>query len=520
MNSNYNNSPGVTRSTTVYNVVAGQAKRNPDAVAVLGLECDPLTYSGLQDQIEYVVRSLNSVGIGRNDRIALILPNGPDMAVGFLAIAAGATSVPLSPDYRENELNLYLADLDIRAMIIESCKASPARAVAAALEIPVIELLPLPEARAGTFSLDVDKVSSARMPTCGYAEADDIALILHTSGTTSRPRIVPLSHKNICASAQHVATVLQLTERDRCLNVMPLFHAHGLIAAVLASLVAGGSVVCTPGFSLSRYFEWLDELLPTWFTAVPTIHQAVLTRTADNQQNIARCPIRFIRSATSALPPRVMLKLEAAFNAPVIESYGMTETATQITSNPLPPRQRKPGSAGLAAGSEVAIRSTHGDWLPPGQSGEIVVRGPNLMRAYESDPKANQNAFVDGWFRTGDQGYLDSEGYLYLTGRLKEMVNRGGEKVFPREIDEVLIEYPGVLEAVAFAVPHPTLEEDLAAAVVVSPESELTESAIRAFAFERLADYKVPSQVLIVDAIPKGATGKLKRIGLAELLSE
>lgn len=520
MNNNYDNPRETTHSTTVYNLVAGQAERNPDAVAVLSPERDPLTYGDLQAQIEYVVRRLNSVGIGRNDRVALILPNGPDMAVAFLATAAGATSVPLSPDYREKELNLYLDNLHVRALIIESGKASPARAVAAAREIPVIELLPLPRAGAGTFTLDAGNVSSARLPTCGYAEADDIALILHTSGTTSRPKIVPLSHNNICASAQHVAAVLQLTERDRCLNVMPLFHAHGLIAAVLASLAAGGSVVCTPGFSLSKYFEWLDELLPTWFTAVPTIHQAVLTRAAGNQQVIARCPIRFMRSATSALPPKVMLKLEAVFNAPVIESYGMTETATQITSNPLPPRQRKPGSAGLAAGSEVAIRSTHGDWLPPGQSGEIVVRGSNLMRTYESDPEANQSAFVDGWFRTGDQGYLDSEGYLYLTGRLKEMINRGGEKVFPREIDEVLIEHPGVLEAAAFSVPHPTLGEDLAVAVVVSPESGLTQSAIRAFASERLADYKVPSQVLIVDAIPKGATGKLKRIGLAELLGE
>lgn len=504
--------------STVYQLITAQERRDPDAAAVLEPGYRVLTYRRLREQIAYVVRSLNSVGIGRNDRVVLILQNGADMAVAFLATAAGATSVPLSPDYTESELKLYLADLDVRALIIDSGSASPARTVAAAREIPVIELLSAPEA--GAFSLDLGNICSVRQPTCGYAEAADIALILHTSGTTSRPKIVPLSHNNICVSAQYVAAVLQLTERDRCLNVMPLFHAHGLIAAVLSSLVTGGSVVCTSGFTLSKFFDWLDELLPTWFTAVPTIHQAVLTRTAENQQIIDRCLIRLIRSATSALPPKVMLKLEEVFNAPVIESYGMTETATQITSNPLPPRERKPGSAGLAAGPEVAIRSINGEWMPPGQSGEIVLRGPNLMRAYENDLKSNQSAFVDGWFRTGDQGYLDSEGYLYLTGRLKEMINRGGEKVFPREIEEVLLEHPGVLEAVAFAVPHTTLVEDLAAAVIVTPESGLTESAIRAFTIERLVDYKVPSQVLIVDAIPKGVTGKLQRAGLAEILGE
>jgi acyl-CoA synthetase (AMP-forming)/AMP-acid ligase II/acyl carrier protein len=518
MTDTFTNTARPSFTSTVYELITAQERRDPDAAAVLEPGHEVLTYRRLREQIEYVVRSLNSAGIGRNDRVALILKNGSDMAVAFLATAAGASCVPLSPDYPENELKRYLADLDVRALIIDPGSASPARAVAAAREIPVIELLSAPEA--GTFSLNLGNVSSVRQPSCGYAEADDIALILHTSGTTSRPKIVPLSHNNICASARHVASVLQLTERDRCLNVMPLFHSHGLIAAVLASLVTGGSVVCTSGFSLSKFFAWLDELLPTWFTAVPTIHQAILTRTVDNQQLIDRCLIRLIRSATSALPPKVMLKMEEVFNVPVIESYGMTETATQITSNPLPPRQRKPGSAGLAAGPEVAIRGAQGDWLPPGQSGEIVVRGSNLMHAYESDPEANRIAFVDGWFRTGDQGYLDSEGYLYITGRLKEMTNRGGEKVFPREIEEALVEHPCVLEAVAFSVPHATLGEDLAAAVVITPGSALTESAIRAFAFERLADFKVPSQVLVVDVIPTGSTGKLKRIGLAETLGE
>lgn len=515
---NFTNTSRSPLKATVYGLITEQERRDPDAPAVLEPGRKLLTYRRLREQIEYVVASLNSAGIGRNDRVAVVLQNGSDMAVAFLGTVAGATCVPLSPDYSEAELERYLADPDVGALITDQGRATPAKAVAAARNIPVIELISAPEA--GVFSLHPGDNSSARRPASGYAEAEDIALVLHTSGTTSRPKIVPLSQANICESARSVAAVIRLTERDCCLNVMPLFHSHGLIAAVLASLVTGGSVICAPAFNLSKFFEWLDELSPTWFTAVPTIHQAVLTKAVDNRQLIERCLIRVIRSATSALPPKVMLEMEEVFNVPVIESYGMTETATQITSNPLPPRQRKPGSAGLAAGTEVAIRDVHGDWLQPGQSGEVVLRGPNLMRAYESDPEANQAAFVDGWFRTGDLGYLDSEGYLYITGRLKEMINRGGEKVFPREIEEALTEHPCVLEAVAFPVPHPTLGEDLAAAVVITTGSGLTESAIRIFAFERLADYKVPGQVLIVDEIPKGPTGKLQRTALAETLGK
>jgi len=330
--------------------------------------------------------------------------------------------------------------------------------------------------------------------------------------------MVPLTHRNLCAGATNVLRALQLSPADRCLNVMPLFHIHGLVAALLASLAAGASVVCTPGFLATHFFDWLEELRPTWYTAVPTMHQSILGRADQNAEVIARRPLRLIRSSSSALPPQVMAGLEKAFGAPVIEAYGMTEASHQMASNPLPPRPRKPGSVGLPAGPEIAVMNEAGDLLSRGETGEIAIRGANVTPGYENNPKANRESFTHGWFRTGDQGTLDEEGYLFLTGRLKEIINRGGEKISPREIDEVLMDHPAVAQAVAFALPDPRLGEDVAAAVVLRPGASATAGELRRFAALRLAEFKVPSRVVILEEIPKGPTGKLQRIGLAEKL--
>ena len=350
------------------------------------------------------------------------------------------------------------------------------------------------------------------------AEADDEALVLHTSGTTSRPKIVPLSQRNICASARNVRATLALTAADHCLNIMPLFHIHGLIAATLASLGAGAAVTCTPGFNALRFFAWLEEVQPTWYSAVPTMHQAIVARAPRNREIIAASELRFIRSSSASLPPQVMEDLEETFGAPVIESYGMTEAAHQMTSNPLPPVARKPGTVGIAAGPEVAVMDAAGALLRPGDVGEVVIRGDNVTGGYDHNPTANAEAFTEGWFRTGDQGRLDGDGYLTITGRLKEIINRGGEKISPREVDEVLLDHDAVIEAVTFAVPHDKLGEDVAAAVVLRDGAHASGRDLRAFVATRLADFKVPRQVLILDALPKGATGKVQRIGLADKL--
>jgi acyl-CoA synthetase (AMP-forming)/AMP-acid ligase II/acyl carrier protein len=500
-------------ATTLPELLGRAAATSPETIAMLAPGRPGLTYRALADQVARVQSALSGCGLGRDDRVALVLPSSAEMATVFLGAACTAACAPLNPDYRAEELEFYLSDLRARAVVVEAGRDTAARAVARALGIEVLELAPSPNALAFEL-LGRNGRAAASRP----AEPGDAALLLHTSGTTSRPKLVPLLHRNLCASAYNVARTLRLSPDDRCLNVMPLFHIHGLVGAMLASLSAGAGFVCTGGFEPTRFFTCLRELGATWYTAVPTIHQAVLEHA--DAERIAGHRLRFIRSSSAALPLAVMEELEARFGVPLIEAYGMTEAAHQMASNPLPPGRRKPRSVGIAAGPEVAIAAADGTLLPAGGKGEVVIRGANVTPGYEGDDAANGASFTGGWFRTGDEGYLDEEGYLFLTGRLKEIINRGGEKVAPREIDEVLLEHPAVAQAVAFAVPHPTLGEDVAAAVVLREGARTEPQALRAFLFDRLAPVKIPSRVVIVPAIPKGPTGKVQRIGLAERLGE
>ena len=475
-----------------------------------------LLYRDLQALARRTVETLNSVGIGRGDRVAIVLHNGPEMASSFLCIAAGAATAPLNPGYREKDLEFYLGDLQPKALVLEAGVESPARATARKMSIPVLELTADRARGAGWFTLSGGaKGTPARG---GMGDEDDPALLLHTSGTTSRPKLVPLLQRNLLASAENIGRTLALTRDDVCLNIMPLFHIHGLMAATLASLAAGASVSCTPGFNALKFFVWLDEVRPTWYTAVPTMHQAILARAERHRDMIARSRLRLIRSSSASLPAPVMAELETTYGVPVIESYGMTEASHQMASNPLPPRARKPGSVGLAAGPEVAILDEEWKELPRGQEGEVSIRGPNVTPGYEANPEANATSFRDGWFRTGDQGVLDEEGYLRLTGRIKEQINRGGEKFSPLEVDEVLSSHPAVAQVLTFAMPHHKLGEEVAAAVVLREGATATERELHNFCAARLAGFKVPRKVVFLTEIPKGATGKLQRIGLAQKL--
>ncbi|MBO0711075.1 MAG: AMP-binding protein [Acetobacteraceae bacterium] len=499
--------------------VLGLLARGASDAPALGAPGRPwLSYGGLRTLARRTVDDFNRMGIGRGERVAIVLPNGPEMAASFVAIAAGASTAPLNPAYRHEEFDFYLGDLDAKALVILEGMESPARAVAAVRAIPVISLVPDAAGPAGGFTLRPESPLDGAPARPGPAEAEDVALMLHTSGTTSRPKIVPLRQINITASAYHIGEALQLTADDVCLNIMPLFHIHGLIGATLSSLAAGGAVCCTPGFNAFRFFTWFDAARPTWYTAVPTMHQAILGLAGRNKESIARGRLRFIRSSSSSLPPQVMAGLEATFGVPVIESYGMTEAAHQMASNPLPPRPRYPGSVGIAAGPAVATMDEAGNLLTPGQLGEVVIRGRNVTAGYENNPEANARAFTNGWFRTGDQGVIDAQGYLRLTGRLKELINRGGEKISPFEVDVVLMDHPAVAQCVAFAMPHEKLGEEVAAAVVLREGAVAADHELRDFVASRLAPFKVPRKIVFLDAIPKGATGKLQRVGLAERL--
>jgi oxalate---CoA ligase len=502
--------------TTLFELLAAG---NDDAPAIGAPGSKPMPYVRLRALVENTVAQLNAHGVGRGDRIAIVLDNGPEMAATFLAAAASAAAAPLNPAYRTDEFEFYLSDLRPKLLILDTTTNSPALAVAERLGIALARIEAMRTVEAGLFRLRFPDTLRPR-PRGGaeWAQTDDIALVLHTSGTTSRPKIVPLRQRNICASARNVGEVMALGPNDRGLNIMPLFHIHGLIAGVLAPLSRGGEVCCTEGFNGLRFFQWLDAVKPSWYTAVPTMHQAILARGARNDDILKRTQLRFLRSSSASLPPQVLHALEALFRAPVLEAYGMTEAAHQMASNPLPPRQRKPGSVGIAVGCQLTILDEFGASLPAGSIGEIAIQGDNVMESYEANAAANAEAFINGWFRTGDQGVMDEDGYITITGRLKEIINRGGEKVSPREVDEVLMDHPAVAQCVTFAVPHAKLGEDVAAAVVLQEGQHVNERELCAFAALKLAAFKVPRTIVFLAEIPKGATGKLQRIGLAHKL--
>jgi acyl-CoA synthetase (AMP-forming)/AMP-acid ligase II/acyl carrier protein len=502
--------------TCIPDLLEHQAKRIPDAPAILAPGRAPLTYDLLYQHVQKMAWILRTMGIGRHDRVAVVLPNGPELPVAILVVAASATCAPVNPAYGAEEFERYFTDLRTRALIVQVSIPSPARTVALSRGMRIIELSPTLDAHAGLFTLQSDREDAL---TDEAVSPGQVAVLLSTSGTTSRPKIVPQTHANICAGAFGNVAILELKENDRCLNVLPLFHGHGLDATVMASLAAGASVVCTPGLDTQKFCTWLTDFQPTWYSAVPTMHQAILTRSTQIRERMADCRLRFVRSSAAPLPPRFFRELEETFGTPVVEFYSMAELAgAPIACNPLPPRARKPGSVGIPVGLDVTIRDDGGTILPRGQSGHVIVRGPGLISGYDRDPEATREAFANGWFNTGDLGFFDDEGYLFLVGRSREVINRGGEKIAPREVDEVLLEHPAVAEAVTFAAPHPTLGEEVAIAVVLRPRAKATAKQLRRYAKARLADFKIPRQILFLKEIPKGPTGKVKRIGLAAKL--
>jgi acyl-CoA synthetase (AMP-forming)/AMP-acid ligase II len=479
-----------------------------ERIAIIIPETDTrITYGALRDQVMTVAETLAGFGIGRGDRVGMALPNGLPTIVSFLAASVAGTAAPLNPAYKEDEFRFYLDDTNARVLLLPPDGAEEARR-AAGDKVPI---LTVEMDASGTVSLSSE---SGRRPVEPPGVAD-VALVLHTSGSTGRPKRVPLAHANLSVSARNVADSYELTQDDVTLCVMPLFHVHGLVASTLATLATGGTVVVPTKFSPLSFWRIAQDYGVTWYSAVPTLHQLLLARAGSSAGRPAGAEnLRFIRSCSASLPPQVMYDLEAAFGAPVLEAYGMTEAAHQMASNPLPPGERKAGSVGPGTNVRVSIMDAEGRHLAPGERGEVVIQGPNVIQGYENNPEANATSFVDGWFRTGDQGVIDADGYLTLVGRLKELINRGGEKISPREIDEVLLEHPAVAEAVCFGVPHKTWGEEVEAVVIL--RSPVTESDLLAHCRERLADYKRPKKIHISETIPRTATGKIQRRIVAE----
>jgi acyl-CoA synthetase (AMP-forming)/AMP-acid ligase II len=482
------------------------------AISVAGSRSS-VTYGQLQKQVDALAKTLNQLGLGRGDRIAMALPNGLEVIASFLAASTVGTAAPLNPAYTRDEFKFYLEDTGARALIVPPKDCEEGRA-AAGDKVLLIEA-----DIAGDGQLRLSSTGTAGEPrSTDYPEPDDIALILHTSGTTSRPKRVPLSHANLLTSARNVSETYQLTPEDVSLCVMPLFHVHGLVASTLATLSTGGTVVVPPKFNPLSFWSTVREHRATWYSAVPTIHQVLLSRTKAGIRPSGAEQLRFIRSCSAALAPQTMADIEERFGVPILEAYGMTEAAHQMASNPLPPAARKAGSVGRGTAVEIATLDEAGDQLPPGTVGEVSIKGPNVFAGYEGNAEANAESFSHGWFRTGDQGYLDAEGYLTLVGRIKELINRGGEKISPREIDDTLLTHPAVAEAVCFGIAHRVYGEEVAAAVVL--KGAATEKDLIAHCRSSLSDFKCPSAIYIVESIPRTATGKIQRRNVAAAIAK
>jgi oxalate---CoA ligase len=469
-----------------------------------------LSYRELREQVAAAADQLSQLGVGREDAVALVLPNSAEAIVLFLAAATVGTAAPLNAAYKEDEFRFYLQDTGARVVIVP-----PGQGEAVRRAMPAgVALVEAHMDGQGALAME-SSAPRDQTRTAGAPGDDDVALVLHTSGTTSRPKLVPLRHRNLFASAGNIATTYGLAPGDVALCVMPLFHIHGLMASTMATFHSGGLVVVPPKFDPMTFWPTLHDHGATWYSAVPTMHQLLLMRNRGERPPGAE-GLRFIRSSSSALSPETMAQLESRFGAPVVEAYGMTEASHQMASNPLPPAPRRPGTVGIGTGVRLGLMTDGGTLLPQGSaaSGEVVIQGPNVIDGYSNNPEANAASFVDGWFRTGDQGTIDGRGYLSLIGRLKEMINRGGEKIAPREIDDVLKQHPAVGEAVAFGAPHPAWGEEVVAAVVL--KEPVAERDLIAFARERLADYKVPKKLYFVDKIPTTATGKIQRRSVAE----
>jgi len=464
-----------------------------------------ISYDSLRTQVMEMAAALQKAGVGPGDRVAIALPNGAATIVSFLAASIAGTAAPLNPAYRYEEFVFYLEDTNARVMILPPDGAEEARRAAQDRQVTV---LVAETDTAGNVRLS-GASGAARRP-----QPDDIALVLHTSGSTGRPKRVPLRHRNLAVSVRNIARTYALSHADLSLCLMPLFHVHGLMASTMATLFTGGTVVVPAKFNPLSFARVVRDHGVTWYSAVPTIHQLVLARRS-GQEGFPT--LRFVRSCSASLAPELMAKMEDHFGVPVLEAYGMTEASHQMASNPLPPAARKPGSVGPGTGVQISIRTESGEPLAAGQAGEVCILGPNVIREYENNPEATAKSFFGEWFRTGDQGILDAEGYLMLTGRLKELINRGGEKIAPREIDEVLLAHPAVAEAVCFGVPHATWGEEVAAAVVL--KSEAAEAEIAAHCRARLAEFKCPKKIHIVQTIPRTATGKIQRLNVAAALT-
>ena len=499
------------KKNTIYEAIKQQARKYPNKPALMAPHGAVLSYEELSNNIDQIKTQLHQAGIRQNSRIAIILPRETSDILINLSVSSYATAAPLSSELSAMEYQYLFRQMKIKALITDSKIAHAAVMAARKLNIKLVTVKKYK--KQGTVELIIPSGTIKHQVKPVFPGLKDAAFILHTSGTTAQPKIVALTQANIYYGALNIIKALKLTAQDKCLSVMPLYHVHGLMV-MIATIFSGGTFVYTPKFDRNDFFQWLDEFKPTWYTASAALQFAILSRVESYREIIKKQNLRFIRSSSAPLGKDATLKLEKYFRAPVAESYGMTEASLQITSQPLPPAKRKLGSVGKPTGVELAVMDGKLRLVPPGKTGEIIIKGNSIITAYENSPSVNKSSFHKGWLGTGDLGYADKDGFVFIKGRIKEMINKGGENISPREIDEALLRFPGVEQAAAFSLPHPELGEDIGVAVVLKKGIVFSENKIREFLKGEIAGFKIPSHIIVVKDLPKTGTGKIKRAGL------
>jgi acyl-CoA synthetase (AMP-forming)/AMP-acid ligase II/thioesterase domain-containing protein len=510
---------GSEQPRTIAAEIRNWAEKHPDHSAIVCSDFVPLSYRSLQFLIDEVRASLRQAGFNRNARIAVAMPSGPQAALAIVAIACSSVAIPLSPRQSLSEIETCFAALRPGAVLLMKGTDSAAKQAAKRKGMTIIEATSSPGGVLG-FSIIEPTIGMVAAPDePDEPDASAPAFILQTSGTAAEPKLIPFSHRNMLAAAARLQAWFSLTSQDRCLSVSPPFYSHGLKVTVFTPLLTGGSVAFPADASKFDYAEWFDDLRPTWYSAGPTLHRLILDQTLSRTDAKIGHSLRFILSGGAPLPRDVLVGLQDALAAPVVEHYGSSEAA-QIAANLPTPGRSKLGTCGIPWPDTVRIVGDDGNPLPQGEHGEILVGGPTLISGYLNAPEVNSASFSDGWFKTGDVGSLDEDGFLTLHGRKNEVINRGGEKISPIEIDEALLRHPAVAEAAAFSVPHPRLGEDVAAAVVLRPGMTATPVELRRYLQDHVASFKIPRRIAIRDQLPKGMTGKVMRRRLTETFEE
>jgi len=463
------------------------------------------TYAEFDAAVNRAANMLASHGIGKGDAVSLLLPNGAEYIIAYFACwKLGALAGPINSLLKSQELAFVMQNSEARALLLHSEFQAGIDAIRS--ELPALQVvINFDDEATATRNFRADNEELQHTPI----ERDDEAIIIYTSGTTGKPKGCLLTHGNIIANARQISEWLGFKENDRLLSVMPLFHMNAVSVTTMAALYAGGSTVVSPKFSASRFWQIISDYQVTSFGSVATMLSMLLTTYPDGvPRDLKTEQLRFAMCGSAPVPAEVLKKFEETFHCLVIEGYGLSESTCRSTFNP-PDQRRRAGSCGIPIGNEMRVVDDDDNEMPDGQLGEIVLRGENILKGYYKNPAATETAFRNGWFHTGDVGYRDPDGFYYIVDRKSDMIIRGGENIYPREIDEVLYQHPAVAAAATIGVPDPLYGEEVAAFVVVKDGLTVSDEELSGFCRERLADYKCPKTIRIVAEIPKGPTGKL-----------